>query len=54
MSKPEVASIYEAISKDVTELKGLVQAGKADDVHALSLQIQNEIQDRANRLKILK
>jgi len=54
MSKPEIASIDEAISRDVAELKGLVQDGKADEVHALSLQILNRIQDRANRLKILK
>ena len=54
MSKPEVASIDAAISRDITDLKGLVQAGKADEVHVLSLQIQNEIQDRANRLKVLK
>ena len=54
MSKPEIASIDEAISRDVAELKGLVQDGKADEVYALSLQIQNMIQDRANRLKILK
>ncbi len=54
MSKPEIVSIDEAISRDIAELKELVQAGKADEVHTLSLQIQNEIQDRANRLKVLR
>ena len=54
ISKPEIAVIDEAISRDIAELKGLAQAGKVDEVHVLSLQILSEIQDRANRLKVLK
>ena len=54
MSKAEVAPQEQEIAMCLKELRYKVQENKADEAKAICTRIRNAVNDRANRLKILK
>ena len=54
MSRPEIQGIEQDIRNNVMALSGLVTARQQADISAMCGYIQNQILDRANRLKSLK
>ena len=54
MSRSEVAAQEQEIAGGLKQLRDLVREGKADEAKALCARIQDVIEDRANRLRILK
>ena len=54
MTSPALQSLEQDIRRNVDALAGFVAAKKQEDIAAVCVQIQDQIKDRANRLKMLK